>query len=238
MFDEQEDIDFRAMAQPGVPTELLDQLRVRRFLVSLSRVSSEVSEQHSIDFTEVLVKIPIRWRDRAFLFPVVGYVDHEYSLIRGYLLGFQKLFTPRSPGAEPFALSRPDRGLDVDLRDTRGVRPEEEPLPSEQELELLLWRDYDVGPTVRSHGLGTLTVEDYVRSDVRTLTPARGSQTVAGREVSVRRLFEVRDSFVVTGTVPLADSDDVAETDRTVRTGGRLPNPPSVLSARNHHPSR
>ncbi|MFJ3220243.1 hypothetical protein ACIPLC_30525 [Kitasatospora sp. NPDC086801] len=219
VFDEPETIDFREMAQPGVPGELLDQLRVRRFLVSLSRVSSEVSERHSIEFTEVLVKIPVRWRDRAFLFPVAGYVDHEHSLIRGYLLGFRKFFTPRSPDAEPFTLSRPDRGLDVDLRDTGEGRPQEEPLPGEQELELLLWRDYDVGPTARSHGLGTLTVEDYVRGGVRELTAARGSQTVAGREVPVRRLFELRDGFVVTGTVPLADPDDAAEAGRTVRTG-------------------
>ncbi|WP_405018342.1 hypothetical protein OHV05_16390 [Kitasatospora sp. NBC_00070] len=199
VFDEPEAVDFRSFAQHGLPVALVEQLQARRFLVTTARVTSQVSGEQSIDFVETLFKVPVRLNGRDFLFPVVTYVDHPYSLIRGYLLGFNKLFAPRT--ADPGILTAP--GLEVDLRSRTDELTVAELLPPEQELPMLLWTDYSVGDA-RSHGLATLDVDAYERQGVRSLEARTTSQLIGGRNVTVRRLYEIRDTFVIRGTIPLA----------------------------------
>lgn len=203
VFDSSEPVDFRHLAQPGLPAEVRDQLQVNRFLVTTSRVSSTVSEHHSMDFVETLLKIPVTVRGTEYLFPVVTYVDHEYSLIRGYLLGFHKLLRGRPAGADPMTLSLP--GLDIDLR-AKDEPVEEEALPLEQEFPMLLWTDYSVG-RVYSRGFSTLAIEEYERKSVVALDVIREKQTIAGRELTVGQLYEIQDSFVIPRTNPLAGEE-------------------------------
>ncbi|GLV87976.1 hypothetical protein Slala03_76650 [Streptomyces lavendulae subsp. lavendulae] len=199
VFETPEPVDFRHLAQPGLPAEVHDQLRANRFLVTTSRVSSTVSEHHSIDFVETLLKVPVTVRGTEYLFPVVTYVDHEYSLIRGYLLGFHKLLRGRPADADPLTLCLP--GLDIDLR--ADEKPAgEEPLPREQEFPMLLWTNYSVG-RVYSRGFATLAIEDYERKSLVPLDAIRKEQTIAGRDLTVSRLYEIQDTFVIRRTVPL-----------------------------------
>ncbi|WP_285543634.1 hypothetical protein [Streptomyces lavendulae] len=167
--------------------------------MTTSRVSSTVSEHHSIDFVETLLKVPVTVRGTEYLFPVVTYVDHEYSLIRGYLLGFHKLLRGRPADADPLTLCLP--GLDIDLR--ADEKPAgEEPLPREQEFPMLLWTNYSVG-RVYSRGFATLAIEDYERKSLVPLDAIRKEQTIAGRDLTVSRLYEIQDTFVIRRTVPL-----------------------------------
>ncbi|MER6047743.1 acetoacetate decarboxylase family protein (plasmid) [Streptomyces sp. BHT-5-2] len=193
-------IDFRPFAQHGLPEELTRQLVTQRFLVTASCARSSVSEGRYIDFTETLVKIPVHLGAQNYLFPVITYVDHEYSLIRGFLLGFHKVFAAHPEGARSHTVSLP--GLDIDLREDEVLGGGEAEVPAEQAYPFLLWTDYSVGGA-RSHGFRTLVVEQYQRESSRFLRCARRDQTVANRKATVAGLYEIEDRFVVTGTDPL-----------------------------------
>ncbi|MFF9011048.1 hypothetical protein ACF087_35390 [Streptomyces goshikiensis] len=201
VFESPDPVDFRYLAQPGLPAELRVQLEANRFLVTTSRVSSTVSEHHSMDFVETLLKIPVTVSGTEYLFPVVTYVDHEYSLIRGYLMGFNKLLRSRPEGADPLTLKLSD--LDIDFRAAQEPA-HEEALPREQDFPMLLWTDYSVG-RVYSRGFATLAIEDYERKSLVNLNVIRKEQTIAGQKLSVSRLYEIQDSFVIPHTVPLED---------------------------------
>ncbi|MEU9147273.1 hypothetical protein [Streptomyces sp. NPDC048349] len=152
-----------------------------------------------MDFVETLLKVPVTVRGTEYLFPVVTYVDHEYSLIRGYLMGFNKLLRSRPEGADPLTLQLSD--LDIDFRSA----PEpahEKPLPREQDFPMLLWTDYSVG-RVQSRGFATLAIEDYERKSLVTLNVLRSEQTIAGRRLNVKALYEIHDSFVIPRTTPI-----------------------------------
>ncbi|MER6379910.1 hypothetical protein [Streptomyces sp. NPDC001127] len=202
VFDESEPVDFRHLAQPGVPAGLVEQLQVKRFLVTTSRVHSTVSKHHAIDFVETLIKIPVVLYGRWYLYPVVTFVDNEYSLIRGYLLGFNKVFAAKSQGCHPLTLVQP--GLDVDFRADKECGSTVPELPTEQNYGLLLWTDYSIGEGVRSRGFANPIIHTYVRDSVVSLKIARENQIVAGRKLVAQQLYEIRDRFVIPGTVPVS----------------------------------
>ncbi|MFI1935915.1 hypothetical protein ACH44C_01775 [Streptomyces purpureus] len=197
VLESEDPIDFRPLAQPGLPERIAARLVTRRFLVTRSHVRSTVSGDHTIDFSETLVKIPVRVGERSHLFPVVTYVDHEYSLIRGYLLGFHKLLAPPAGDGDRWTTRMP--GFDVDLRAEGDLPGGEADLPPEQSHPFLLWTDYAVGEA-HSHGLRTLTVERYERQRVGFLRPARPEkQTAANGTARVASLYEIVDRFDLTG---------------------------------------
>lgn len=193
--------DFRPLAQHGLPHAVAGQLaHVSRLLVTRSRVRSSVCSDRYIDFTETLVKIPVRLHSQDYLFPVVTYVDHEYSLVRGYLLGFHKLFAVGGPNEAFPAVTLP--GFDLDLGDQGTAAGDDNDLPDEQALPFLLWTDYSVAEA-RSHGWRTLVIDRYERTGLTFLHPLREKQVIRGAKATVRSLYEIADRFVVTGTQPL-----------------------------------
>ncbi|MEU5951483.1 acetoacetate decarboxylase family protein [Streptomyces sp. NPDC047525] len=196
--------DFSHLAQHSLPELVRQQLTsVRRFLVSVSRVRSSVTADRSIDFTETLIKIPVRFGQENYLFPVVTYVDHEYSLIRGFLLGFHKLFAAEAHDPVLPMVTLP--GVDLDLRDEGPEAQTAHALPPEQGWPFLLWTDYAVSDA-RSRGWRTLEVEQYARTQLTFLQCARSEQVIGGEKATVRGLYEATDEFVVVGTRALSAS--------------------------------
>jgi hypothetical protein len=202
VFDGPTSVDFRPLAQRGIPDELAGQLVTSRFLVTLSDVVSTSSGADTFRFREALLKIPVTVLDREFLFPVAGFVDHEYSLARGYLLGFNKYFMNRP--AVPFTLCQDGFELDARTFATAGSL-EYEDLPQEHGRPLLLWADYSVG-AARWRGYGTLVVENYTAKRLSRLgVPA--TQRVLGHQMSPVRAYEVCDEFVVADVNHLAGDE-------------------------------
>lgn len=201
LFDETDPVDFRALAGPGVPAELIERLVARRFVVTTSQVESTTSEQHSIRFAETIVKVPVHWGGEDFLFPVVTFVDNEHSLIRGYLLGFHKVFAAPEAGTDGLVLQVGDLALDLRAEPSPAdwASPD---IPPEHGYPFLLWTDYSLAPGVSSHGYRRLTAESYARHSVSAMRPAHPEQRIAGRQVTARMMYEIRDSFVLTGSVP------------------------------------
>lgn len=193
-------LDFGRVAQPGLPDVVAAQLETDRFLVSTSVVTSDFAPGVTVDYQELLLKVPVSVAGRDFLFPVAAWVTHEYSLVRGYLLGFNKFFRPAG-------MDGPHE-LDVDavrvsFRDTSAA-PAPTPLPSvpEQGRPFLLWTDYDTG-TVASRGLRTLDTTDYVSVSGRVLEPRDLDAVVFGETLSPDAYFELTEQFTMTGTTPV-----------------------------------
>jgi hypothetical protein len=168
--------------------------------VTLSEVVSTSSGTETFRFREALLKIPVNVLDREFLFPVAGFVDHEYSLARGYLLGFNKFFMNKP--TVPFTLSQD--GFELDARTTSLAGSlDYADLPNEYGRPLLLWGDYSVG-AARWHGYGSLIVENYEAKRLSRLDVAQPQQ-ILGHTLTPVRAYELCDEFVVADVNRLSD---------------------------------
>lgn len=61
-------------------------------LITFSDVVSSINEKDNIIYHENIIKCKINFMGKEYYFPIMTYVDHEYSLLRGYYLGFEKRF--------------------------------------------------------------------------------------------------------------------------------------------------
>lgn len=204
LLDFERPVDLRPLAAAGVPQVLTSQLTTDRLLVTSAVARSTISDEESIEFSEILIKVPIAIGGGLHLFPVVTFVDHEDSLVRGYLLGFHKrLLRPLGPAADSLAFE----GMDLCLAGTLGGDLAPDALPPEQELPLLLWRDYSVPPGADAYGFAALQIEGYERHGCREVLGVRRRHTVAGVAAEVAMSYEINDGFVITRAEPLASSD-------------------------------
>lgn len=193
-------LDFRRVAQSELPEVVVAQLETDRFLVSTSEATTSFAPGGRVDYRETLLKIPVSVAGRDFLFPVAAWVTHEYSLVRGYLLGFNKYFRAAD-------LDGP-HALDVDaLRVSfRAGASVERSSPSqsvpEQGLPFLLWADFDTG-VVASRGLRTLDTTDYAYVAGRDLDLRDLDAVVFGEVLQPDAYFELTEQFTITGTTPV-----------------------------------
>jgi hypothetical protein len=75
-------------------------------------------------------------------------------------------------------------------------------LPSEQDLPLVLWTDFDVSRT-RSRGLATIDMIDHLREDLVGLAAGGAQVSVCGETFTPRSAFRVQDRFTIRGTTRL-----------------------------------
>lgn len=77
-----------------LPEKILEKIKnVEDFFVSFAEMTSTINEVKKVDFKEVIIKIPICYHGKNYVFPVISYVTDEYSLIRGSIMGFNKKYS-------------------------------------------------------------------------------------------------------------------------------------------------
>lgn len=77
-----------------LPKKILEKIkRVEEFFVTFAEMTSTINEEKKVEFKEVIVKIPISYNGKNYVFPIISYVTDEYSLIRGRIMGFNKKFS-------------------------------------------------------------------------------------------------------------------------------------------------
>jgi hypothetical protein len=193
--------DLRGFAQSGLPTELTRQLVVGRFLLSTAVVRSTVTADDEIHFAETLLKVPVEIAGQRRLFPVATWVTHEYSLIRGYLLGFNKFFAPGPSDLTGAHLDTAE--MELDLRScVVGPQINDSALPTEQALSLLLWTDYSVGDA-HSQGFRTPDFTDYQRASLTSLSTDGLVARAFDEPLRITQAYQMIDTFTMTGTTPL-----------------------------------
>jgi len=192
-------VDFTQWVGLVPPDELAGQLTSRNFLVTFSRVLSTINSESSIAYREVLVKVPVTYRGVDYLYPVLTWVDDEYSLIRGFLLGFHKRFI-REHNREEFVLDDGDTRLDLrggHATDsaTSGAFPAS-PRP------FLLHASFAVGD-VEVDRINSLDVRNYELLRSQTVTGVTQPQTILGITATPTHVGETLDRFDVVGILSL-----------------------------------
>lgn len=75
----------------SLPEEITKQLSdIQQMFITFADMFSTVNEYQSINYNEVIIKVPVTYKGNDYIFPIVTYVNHRYSMIRGYLFGFNK----------------------------------------------------------------------------------------------------------------------------------------------------
>ena len=59
-------------------------------LITFSDVVSSINETDKIYYHEVIIKCKVQYKNQTYYYPIITFVDHAYSIIRGYYLGFEK----------------------------------------------------------------------------------------------------------------------------------------------------
>lgn len=59
-------------------------------VITFSELTSTINEKDTINYCEVIFKYKVYYKNKYFYYPIITYVNHEYSLLRGYSLGFEK----------------------------------------------------------------------------------------------------------------------------------------------------
>lgn len=88
-----EEVDVRKLYPDikSLETGLSRQLkRVTRFSLTVSEMTSDINEEQTISYREIIIKIPVFFKGERYYFPILSYVSNPYSFIRGYFLGFHK----------------------------------------------------------------------------------------------------------------------------------------------------
>lgn len=68
-------------------------LDLSKMVLSLCKMKSTISKEDIIEHNEVIIKIPVIFMNENYYYPILCFVDNEFSLIRGAYLGFDKLFS-------------------------------------------------------------------------------------------------------------------------------------------------
>lgn len=70
--------------------------RAKIIYVTFSRMKSNINEHDQISYHEVIFKVPVEINGEKYMYPVISYVDNEFSYIRGTFLGYYKRYINRS----------------------------------------------------------------------------------------------------------------------------------------------
>lgn len=145
-----------------LPIEVRKQLgEVSKFFITFSNMNSSINESISIDYLEVIIKVPITYLGKEFIFPIISFVSDKYSLIRGYLMGFNKEIEFKAEFKADFLKFNFADSFKIlfeyDLTKYFKMEP-----PVSLVQPFILFRDYKIDISVCDSI--TLDVEDYNRS--------------------------------------------------------------------------
>ena len=132
---------------------------VNEIMITFSKMTSTINEKDEIDYCEVLFKYKVQYKNQYFYYPAITYVNHEYSLLRGYYLGFEKRMAEINIEDNSLSLSCKDFTLSLKYifennNDTANA------LPS---YPFILSQDYYFDNEFFAAQIVTLNVTDYTK---------------------------------------------------------------------------
>ncbi|AWZ39070.1 hypothetical protein [Ligilactobacillus murinus] len=63
---------------------------VEKLYVTFSSMISTINDKETINYHEVIVKVPVVINSKEYIFPIISFVDDECSFLRGTYLGYYK----------------------------------------------------------------------------------------------------------------------------------------------------
>lgn len=75
--------------------EKILETNVEKLYVTFSSMISTINDKETINYHEVIVKVPVVINSKEYIFPMISFVDDERSFLRGTYLGYyKKLLNP------------------------------------------------------------------------------------------------------------------------------------------------
>jgi hypothetical protein len=195
-----ETVDFEQLSADGMPAELREQLRSNVLVVTFTDAVSEVHPGTSISYREILFKLPVTVDGVPLLHPVVTYVDSEYSLIRGYFLGFHKRWI--SGGSQNVFEQDGSRLQIGGVRS--GTKVDAAPLAEILRRPMVLHRNFSFDPSMTKNGWAVLDAEDLLEKATYELVADWPDQQILGVRATVVDAAEVHEEFVLRGVKELS----------------------------------
>lgn len=84
-------IDLRDIFPSYYPKAFVQKFKsISNLMISFSNMTSTLNSNESIDFNEIIMKVPIEINNTVYMVPIISFVNNEFSYLRGYLMGFYK----------------------------------------------------------------------------------------------------------------------------------------------------
>lgn len=64
--------------------------KTSKIVLTFSHVNSNINKKQNIIYNEFIVKFETQHLGKSYFYPAISFVNNEYSIIRGYFLGFDK----------------------------------------------------------------------------------------------------------------------------------------------------
>lgn len=175
--------------------DLLEQIKnVTKLNCRFAKIISNINEDIEIKFNEVIIEIPVFIGMKKYCFPIISYVDDEYSLIRGQLLGFNKHMTS--------ALIIDD-ALQSFSNDLLSFSFDIEGYSFYDNIELypyILERNFTIDKQIKE--TATLKITDYkVKEQKKIILKRNSNVNIIGQKFNVLSGDKLRDTYTLNGVV-------------------------------------
>ncbi|CAM3119619.1 hypothetical protein STFE110948_02965 [Streptobacillus felis] len=64
---------------------------VKQLYITYTNAVSSINSLEEIKFVEIIFKVIVEYKKNKYIFPILTIVSDEFSLLRGYMLGFNKI---------------------------------------------------------------------------------------------------------------------------------------------------
>jgi hypothetical protein len=180
--------------------------KTNEIMITFSKATSTINENNNINYCEVLFKYKVQYGNQYFYYPVITYVNHEYSLLRGYFLGFEKRMAEIHVEDKMLSLSCKDFSLSLKY-DYENDSDTATSLPS---YPFILNQDYHFDDNFSITQIVTLNVKDYTKIRQQNLCAKKSDlkNFIATLEIDEDNLLNLifnnhEDKFEVHGVMPI-----------------------------------
>lgn len=170
-------------------------------LITFSDVVSSINETDKIYYHEVIIKCKVQYKNQTYYYPIITFVDHAYSIIRGYYLGFEKYISQIGISKKSICVNNGFVNFFADVEKT-----ENDNYQQFNTYPFILFRNWKFDDEIMKNDIVTLSTRDYVAKEVASFNISQKDLNKILDEIEINpssvnevQKFYVEDEFVLDG---------------------------------------
>lgn len=185
-----ESIVFDNIINVALPEKFKESITGKEFMITIAKNYTKFNDKWESEYNEIIIKVLVEYKSEMYVYPVLTLVDDELSLIRGYLLGFEKYWLCNL-ALKPQNIFYSDDRLTIDFKIDSKI--DKSISPNYDYPFILVDRD--------SNKLKKLEVSDYkcLKEYVPFSTKATGGGTIYDKKYNVTRYSRTASEFTIEG---------------------------------------
>lgn len=142
----------------GDSENIFTNLPTNELLFTFSSVKSTVNKNHKykINYNEFIIKSKVYYNNREYYYPIVTFVNDEYSLIRGYMLGFEKKLADIDIGDSIIRVSSKYIKMQTHITNCNKCNKDFKTYP------FILYRNFNFGKDICKNDIVLLDIYNYI----------------------------------------------------------------------------